>query len=83
MAVRKTGRDKGFGDERYRVLVEKLIDARISQRTTQLALAARLGRHQQFISRYEQGERRLDAIEFVDVARALSLDPATLIAAVP
>jgi len=83
MAARKTATDKGFGDERYRALIGRLMDARIEQGLSQLALAAKLDRHQQFISRYEHGQRRLDAVEFADVARALSLDPAALIAAVP
>jgi transcriptional regulator with XRE-family HTH domain len=43
-------------------------------------VAQLLGTHQQFVSRYETGERRLDAIELVDVARALGLNPVELIA---
>ncbi len=39
-------------------------------------LAARLSRPQSFVSKYERGERRLDVIEFVAVARALGIDPA-------
>ena len=74
---------KGFGDERYRALIGKLVDARKATGMSQEAFARLLGRHQQFVSRYELGERRLDAVEFVDVARRLGLDPAALVAAVP
>jgi len=70
---------KGFSDDRYRALIVRLIEARKTQELSQQQLAAALGRHQQFVSRYELGERRLDAVEFVDVARALKLDPAELI----
>lgn len=46
---------------------------------TQVALAKKLGRPQSFVSKFERGKRRLDVIEFLEVARALSLDPARLI----
>jgi transcriptional regulator with XRE-family HTH domain len=73
MAAKGTSGTKGFGDERYRALIGKLVDARKAQKLSQEALAERLGRHQQFVSRYEIGERRLDVVEFVDVGRALHL----------
>lgn len=64
---------KGFQDSRYRFLIGLLVDERKRQQLSQEALAARLGTHQQFVSRYEIGERRLDAVEFLDVARELGL----------
>jgi hypothetical protein len=42
---------------------------------TQTDLTRKLGRPQSFVSKFETGERRLDAIEFLDVARALGADP--------
>ena len=57
-----------------------LADARQAAGLTQVALAKRLGRPQSFVSKFERGERRLDVIEFLDVARALRVDPATIIA---
>lgn len=74
---------KGFSDDRYRALIARLVEGRKQQGFSQQQLADALGRHQQFVSRYELGERRLDAVEFVDVARALKLDPAELIGSVP
>lgn len=82
MATGRTSKQKGFHDERYRALVARLIDARKAARLSQGALADRLDRHQQFVSRYEIGERRLDVVEFVDIARALGIDPAAIVTAV-
>ena len=42
---------------------------------TQTQLSSRLNRPQSFVSKYERGERRLDVIEFGEVARALGVDP--------
>lgn len=56
-----------------------LADARRSAGLTQVALAKKLGRPQSFVSKFESGERRLDVIEFLDVARALAVDPARII----
>jgi transcriptional regulator with XRE-family HTH domain len=42
---------------------------------TQEDVAARLDKPQSFVAKYEGGERRLSAIEFIDVARALDLEP--------
>jgi transcriptional regulator with XRE-family HTH domain len=78
MDVRAHG--KGFGDERYKALVMALLDARKAAGLTQAQFARILGRRQQFISLFETGERRLDIVEFCDVARALGLDPAAMIA---
>lgn len=64
---------KGFRDTRYRSLIEALVAARKRQGLSQQEVASRLGRHQQFVSRYEIGERRLDVVEFVDVASVLGL----------
>lgn len=56
-----------------------LIEARQSVGLTQVALAKKLGRPQSFVSKFERGERRLDVIEFIDVARALAIDPARIV----
>jgi transcriptional regulator with XRE-family HTH domain len=44
-------------------------------------LAETLGRPQSFVAKYESGERRLDAAEFVGIARALGADPFKLLKA--
>jgi transcriptional regulator with XRE-family HTH domain len=45
---------------------------------TQIELAARLGRHQSFVAKYEGGERRIDVIEFMEIAEALDASPVAL-----
>jgi transcriptional regulator with XRE-family HTH domain len=42
-------------------------------------LSQRLNRPQSFVSKYERGERRLDVVEFGEVAKALSVDPVKLL----
>lgn len=67
-------------DPRYRAVIERLVAARRKLDLNQTELGQRIGRPQLFVSRYETGERRLDFIEFFDVARALELDPGELLA---
>lgn len=74
---------KGLHDERYRRLVERLVARRKELGLTQQAVADRVGMHQQNVSRFETGERRLDIVELVDVATALDLDPTDLVRDVP
>ena len=59
----------------HQALRELLIAARKSAGLTQEQVARRLGRQQSFVAKYEGGERRLDVIEFIAVARALDQDP--------
>jgi transcriptional regulator with XRE-family HTH domain len=62
--------------ERFRAL---MVAARRKAGLTQLALAERLRRPQSFVSKYERGERRLDVVEFLEVAAVLDADPHELI----
>ncbi len=64
-----------MGNEAYKKFRERLVQARKNARITQVDLATRLRRPQSFVSKYERGERRLDVIEFGDVATALGIDP--------
>jgi hypothetical protein len=36
---------------------------------------ARIGRPQSFVSKYERGERRLDVVEFLEVAKVIGINP--------
>ena len=66
--------------EAYARFRELLIEARLGSDLTQEDVAERLNKPQSFISKYERGERRLDVIEFLHVARALELNPVDVVA---
>src|SRR5260370_10896464 len=57
---------------------ELMIGARKAAGLTQHALARRLNKPQSFVAKYEGGERRLDVVEFITIARALEVDPLKL-----
>lgn len=65
---------KGIHDSRYRWVVERLVQKRKEKGLSQAAVAALLGKPQQYVSRYETGERRLDIFEYLDAADALGFD---------
>lgn len=64
--------------ERFRQLLRQ---ARKDAGLTQVELAKKLGQPQNFISNYERGERRLDVVEFIDIARAIGIDPREIVGA--
>lgn len=64
---------KGIHEERYRALIAVLAEGRRRAGLNQTKLAAMLGKRQQFVSKYESGERRLDVVEFIDIASALGI----------
>ncbi|MCA5929488.1 helix-turn-helix domain-containing protein [Pectobacterium versatile] len=71
-----------YSDE-YQIVIKALREARIAKGITQGNLALALERPQSFIANVENGERRLDIVEFIHIARLLSLDPASIIAKIP
>ena len=46
---------------------------------TQRGLAERLKRPHSYVAKIEGGERRIDVLEFAELARALRLDPCKLL----
>lgn len=66
---------KALYERRHAALTELLKGARKDAGLTQAALAKRLRRPQSYVSKYERGERRLDVIEFLEIARAIGFDP--------
>jgi transcriptional regulator with XRE-family HTH domain len=65
---------KSIHNTRYQFLLTLLLEARNAAGMTQKELATKLGRPQSFVSKTENGERRLDVIEFMDVCRVLGAD---------
>jgi transcriptional regulator with XRE-family HTH domain len=59
---------------------ELMVWARKAAGLTQQALARRLKKPQSFVAKYEGGERRLDVVEFIVIARAIGADPLKLMA---
>ena len=64
---------------KYRRFRELLVEARNAQGISQEVLATKLGRVQTFVSKYERGERRLDVLEFIEIADALGIDPHSIL----
>jgi transcriptional regulator with XRE-family HTH domain len=69
---------KSIYSKRYRQFLDLLIQARKEADLTQVEVASRLNRPQSFVSKYENGERRLDVVEFLDVAKAIDFDAVKL-----
>lgn len=78
-----TGEDKGMTKsvftDRYKLFLNLLVQERKNRGITQVLLAKRLDKPQSYVSKYENGERRLDVVEFLDIAACLKLDAAAFI----
>jgi transcriptional regulator with XRE-family HTH domain len=61
------------------ILREGLIAARKGASLTQQTLADRLRKPQSFVAKYENGERRLDVVEFLRIAQAMGIKPKALL----
>jgi ribosome-binding protein aMBF1 (putative translation factor) len=71
--LRKTLRSRG-----HQILIQVLVEAREKAGMTQRDLAGRIKRPHSFVGRMEAGERRVDVIEFIEIARVLGADPKVL-----
>lgn len=63
----------------HRRLVALFTEARQRSGLRQVEVAKKLGRSQTWIARVESGERRIDVVEFYQMARLFDLDPHRLI----
>ena len=72
--MRKSRKTAPF-DPEYRRFCRLLKEAREEAGITQVMLAKRLRTPQSYISKYERGERRVDVIEYLRIAKAIGLDP--------
>jgi transcriptional regulator with XRE-family HTH domain len=70
---------KSIHTKRHEQLCRVLQGFRENRELTQQALAKKLRRPQSFVAKYELGERRLDVVEFLEVARGLSADPCDML----
>lgn len=60
---------KSVHSKEYQELLAKLKKARADAKLTQIEVARRLRKPQSFVSKFESGERRLDAVELKAIAR--------------
>ena len=72
---------KTIHTERHRKLRELLVARRKAAGLTQTVVATRLGKPPSYVAKYEGGDRRLDVLEYLDVAAAIGFDPCGLIRA--
>ena len=63
----------------YKDLIVGLTQARLEADLTQQVIADRLGKPQSFIAKIEGLERRIDIVEFFEIAKAIGFDPVPLI----
>lgn len=70
---------KSIHRDEYTKLIEKLVTARKEQGITQIQLSKKLRKPQSYVSKYENKERRLDVLEFIEIAKALDIDAKELI----
>jgi transcriptional regulator with XRE-family HTH domain len=61
--------------EKYNLLRQMLIDERNKAELKQSDVSLKLGKPQSYISKIERGERGIDIVEFLEIARAIGFDP--------
>ena len=64
----------------YKTILRRLKKARKKSGLTQTEIAKKLGKPQSFISKIENGERRLDIIELKKIAKLYKLDVKDILA---
>lgn len=63
----------------YGVFRQCMIAARKQASFTQANLAKAIEKPQSFVAKYENGERRLDVIEFLIITRVIGVDPCQIL----
>lgn len=66
-------------EERYEKFRALLVEARREAGLTQEEVALRLGRPQSFVWKVENGVRRVDVVEFLEIARAIGFSPSAFL----
>ena len=66
---------KSIFTHEYEIFRQCMVAARKDAQLTQDSLAKSLNKPQSFVAKYENGERRLDVIEFLLVSRVIGIDP--------
>lgn len=64
-----------LGSPRHEALRAFVVSRRRRARLRQVDVAKRLGRYQSYVTLIETGQRRIDAVELVELAEAIGFDP--------
>jgi transcriptional regulator with XRE-family HTH domain len=64
---------KNIYTDQHKRLIVLLRETRVEAGLTQSELAARIGKDQTFVSKYESGERRLDVLELREICQAIGV----------
>jgi len=67
---------KSLGSPRHKALIALLVEKREAAGLTQAQLAEKLGEYQSFVARLESGQRRVDVVEFLELAETLGFSAA-------
>ncbi|TIN98515.1 MAG: helix-turn-helix transcriptional regulator [Mesorhizobium sp.] len=70
---------KSVHSERHRMIASALASQRRAKGLSQAEVAKILGRHQPFIANIESGERRVDLVELMDIAKIIDFDVIALL----
>ena len=60
---------------RHKALIEAIVEARTATGLSQREFAKKLKRTNNFVWRIEAGERKVDVLEFIELARAAGIAP--------
>jgi ribosome-binding protein aMBF1 (putative translation factor) len=70
---------KQLRSAKHRALITVIVAAREATGLTQRQLAAKLKRSNSFVWKLEAGERQLNVLEFIEIAKILGVKASTLI----
>ena len=63
---------------RHRALIAAIVEARKATGLSQREFAAKLKRSNNFVWRIEAGERQVNVLDFIEIAKAAGLEPVEL-----
>jgi ribosome-binding protein aMBF1 (putative translation factor) len=64
-----------LGSARHKALCALIVAERKKAKLQQAKLAKKIKQHQSFVARLESGQRRIDVVEFLELAEAIGFDP--------
>jgi len=71
---------KTIYSEEHKRLCAMLVEARNQLGLSQRELGRRLDKYQPYVARYERGQRRIDVVELLRIAKALNIKASEVVA---